>query len=267
MWITELGWWSNGPYNFLAQADITARAQLWMRALGIPVWEQLMVQGTYGDGDLTYSLIQGDSLVKPAALAAMVEATQTRGRAFNGWLASGLPLTYAASFGARAGGGGTVVALWTDDVALRVRVRLIAGSARQRDARRSIRARRGASRYRGSCRLSSAARSSTSSCRRGTGWRLVRPSRSVATSRLRAPARARPRARARNPMPLRSRSTAISVPRNVGELSQSPAWASAAGDGAPTLTVRLAHAARIDRVLLATVCARRRDRPACGAGP
>ena len=80
------------------------RAQLWTHALDIPVWEQLMVQGTFGDGDLAYSLIQGDSLVKPAALGAMVETTQTSGRPFVGWLPTAMPMTYAERFGASAGG-------------------------------------------------------------------------------------------------------------------------------------------------------------------
>jgi len=222
-----------------------------MRALDIPVWEQLMVQGTFGDGALTYSLIQGDSLVKPAALAAMVEANQTGGRPFTGWLATGVPMAYAESFGARASGGGTVVALWTDDVALAVRVRLLAGSAR----RATLVDQYGASR-----RVS-----------------LARPLRlelGGSVQYLELPAGDQVAVGAAEPFGLdlalasagshasassstRSNPPALAIDgdfgaANVGDLTHSPAWASAPGDGAPALTVRLAHATRIDRVLLAT---------------
>src|SRR5581483_8779822 len=46
VWITELAWWSDGPNDFFGQADRIARAQLWMHALGIPVWAYLVPQGT-----------------------------------------------------------------------------------------------------------------------------------------------------------------------------------------------------------------------------
>ena len=123
VWITEVGWWSGGPADFFGQADTMARAELWMHALNIPVMEYLMYQGTTGDGQ-DFSLIEGDSLVKPAALAAMVETSQTSGRRFAGWIATGMPMTYAAGFGVRGPRGGSVVALWTDGVALRAKITL-----------------------------------------------------------------------------------------------------------------------------------------------
>ena len=103
-----------------------------MHALGIDVCEYLMYQGTTGDG-LLFSLIEGDTDVKPSALGAMVETTQTRGRSFAGWLPTAMPMTYAEAFGPRTPGDGTVVALWTDDVALPADVvRLTSSTGRPR---------------------------------------------------------------------------------------------------------------------------------------
>ena len=35
---TEVGWRSNGPYDFLHQASTMARAMVWTKVLGIPIW-------------------------------------------------------------------------------------------------------------------------------------------------------------------------------------------------------------------------------------
>jgi hypothetical protein len=251
VWITELAWWSNGPNDFFGQADRTARAQLWMRALGIPVWEYFIPQGTWGNAGLTFSLIQGDSLVKPAALAAMVETTQTSGRPFVGWLPTAMPMTYAESFGAHTAGGDTVVALWTDDVALSATIRLERGDASGATL---------VDEYGAAHRVSLAVPLHVTldgavqylELPPGDQVRIRPPEpfgADVALARLGATASAS------SSTPWNPAADAIdgdAGAANVGELAGSPAWGSAYGDENPELTVRFAHDERIDRVLLVT---------------
>jgi hypothetical protein len=251
VWITELAWWSNGPNDFFGQADRTARAQLWMRALGIPVWEQLMVQGTFGDGDLAYSLIQGDSLVKPAALAAMVETSQASGRPFVDWLPTGMPMTYAERFGARTSGGDSVVALWTDDVALRATIRLDHGHINHVMLVDEYGAARRVSLGEG-LQLTLDGSVQYLDLPAGDSIRIQPPEPfgpDVALARLGATASAS------SSTPWNPATNAIdgdAGAANVGDLAGSPAWGSAYGDANPELTVRFAHVEHIDRVLLVT---------------
>jgi hypothetical protein len=251
VWITEVGWWSNGPDDFFGQADSIARAELWMHALDIPVMEYLMYQGTTGDGAQLFSLIEGGSLVKPAALAAMVETSQTNGRPFTGWLATGMPMTYAENFGASTSGGGSVVALWTDDVALRATIKLTGGSAHGATLRDEY----------GAARRVSLARSlnltldgSVQYLDLPAGDRIsVEPPEpfgpDVALSSLGATASASSSVPGDPPAKAIDGDFGAS---NVGNLAGSSAWASAYGDPRPQLTVNFPHTERIDRVLLVT---------------
>jgi hypothetical protein len=251
VWITELAWWSNGPNDFFGQADRTVRAQLWMHALDIPVWAYFIPQGTWGNDGLTYSLIQGDSLVKPAALAAMVETSQTRGRAFTGWLSTEMPMTYAETFGARTPGGDTLVALWTDDVALSATVRLSRGKVADATLVDEYGAARRVS-LAEPLHLTLDGSVQYLDIPAGDQIRIQPPEAfgsDVALARLGATASASSSTPANPPAKAIDGDAGAA---NVGELAGSPAWASADGDRTPELTVRFAHVEHIDRVLLVT---------------
>jgi hypothetical protein len=250
VWITEVGWWSDGPNDFFGQADRITRAELWMHALDITVMEYLMYQGTTGDG-LSYSLIEGGSLVKPAALAAMVETSQTAGRAFTGWLGTNMPMTYAETFGPQAPEGGTVVALWTDDVALGATLRLASGSGESATLLDEYGAARRVSL---ASPLHLTLNSSVQYIDLPAGDVIsVQPPEpfgpDVALASLGAKASASSSTRWN---PAANAIDGDDGAANVGDLAGSPAWGSAYGDADPELTVTFAHAERIDRVLLAT---------------
>ncbi len=122
IWNTEHAWWSNGPANLLRQADNSARAVLWMRAFGIDRWAYFIPEGGWGDHGASFSAIQLDSFVKPAALAIMTAENQVAGRPFLGEVDMGFPSAYALRFGPRAGdaNSGELIAAWTDSVRLPV---------------------------------------------------------------------------------------------------------------------------------------------------
>jgi hypothetical protein len=251
VWITEVGWWSNGPDDFFGQANSIARAELWMHALDIPVMEYLMYEGTTGDGAQLFSLIEGDTLVKPAALAAMVENSQTSGRPFTGWLSTAMPMTYAETFGARSPGGGSVVALWTDDVALRATIRLTGGSAHDATLLDEYGAARRVSLARP---LNVTLDGSVQYLDLPAGDRIsVAPPEpfgpDVALSSLGSTASASSSVPANTPAKAIDGDFGAS---NVGDLAGSSAWASAYGDAKPQLTVTFPHTELIDRVLLVT---------------
>jgi F5/8 type C domain len=251
IWITEVGWWSDGPSDFFGQADRIARAELWMHALDIPVMEYLMYQGTTGDG-LSFSMIEGDSLVKPSALAAMVETSQTAGRAFTSWLDTNMPMTYAEGFGPHApGGGGTVVALWTDDIALAARIRLSSGSGERATLLDEY----------GAARRVSLAKPLHLTLNSSVQY-LDLPAGDVIAVQPPEPfgpdvalASQGGKASASSSTKWNPAANAIdgdAGAANVGDLADSPAWGSAYGNANPELTVTFVHAERIDRVLLAT---------------
>ena len=117
LWFTEVGWWSDGDYNFLNQANVVARAMIWQKVLGVPVWNYFFDEGNWGNDGVSFSLIQAsntDDYVKPAALATMATASEIAHRPYLSMPATGIPQTYEASFGATAGGTDQVAALWSD---------------------------------------------------------------------------------------------------------------------------------------------------------
>jgi hypothetical protein len=116
LWFSEVGWWSDGDYNYLHQADAVARALLWQKVLGIPVWSYYFTEGDYQQGT-SFSLIQAtsaDDYVKPSALATMTESAQVGGRPFEGMPSTGIPSTYEATFGTDPTGGTHLAAVWSD---------------------------------------------------------------------------------------------------------------------------------------------------------
>ncbi|HLH28649.1 MAG TPA: discoidin domain-containing protein, partial [Acidimicrobiales bacterium] len=117
LWFTEVGWWSDGDYNFLGQADSVARAMIWMKVLHVPVWHYFFDEGSWGNDGVSFSLVQAtgsDDYVKPAALATMTASGELAGRSLVATPAVGIPQAYAATFSVAPGGTTGLTALWTD---------------------------------------------------------------------------------------------------------------------------------------------------------
>ncbi len=121
LWFTEVGWWSDGDYNYLGQADTVARAMIWMKVLDIPVWSYFFDEGSWGNNGVSFSLIQAtstDDYVKPSALATMVASNELAGRAPTGTPPTGIPQTYEATFGPSGNGSTDLAATWSDGLAV-----------------------------------------------------------------------------------------------------------------------------------------------------
>jgi hypothetical protein len=117
LWFTEVGWWSDGDYNYLNQANILARTMIWLKVLNIPRWNYFFDEGAFGNDGISFSLIQaadGDDYVKPAALATMTASAEVADRPYLSMPSTGIPQTYEANFGAPTGGGDQLVAVWSD---------------------------------------------------------------------------------------------------------------------------------------------------------
>ena len=107
LWFTEVGWWSDGDYNFLGQADDVTRSLIWQKALGIPVENYFYDEGSWGNDGISFSLVQASQnvdYVKPAALATMTTSRLLAGRSYLSMPATGIPQGYRADFGATTGG-------------------------------------------------------------------------------------------------------------------------------------------------------------------
>ena len=46
LWFTEVGWWNDGDYNYLNQANVVARAMIWQKVLHVPVGTTSSARGT-----------------------------------------------------------------------------------------------------------------------------------------------------------------------------------------------------------------------------
>ncbi|HUZ09668.1 MAG TPA: discoidin domain-containing protein [Acidimicrobiales bacterium] len=117
LWFTEVGWWSDGDYNFLGQADDVTRSMIWQKALGVPVQNYFYDEGSWGNNGVSFSLVQaGQSVdyVKPAALATMTTSGLLAGRPYLSMPSIGIPQAYRADFGTTPGGTTDVSAVWTD---------------------------------------------------------------------------------------------------------------------------------------------------------
>ena len=129
IWFTEVGWWSTGPYNFVGQADSVATAMLWMKYLGIPVWNYFFDEGGWGNYGVSFSLIQAsgsDDYVKPSALAVMEAAQQVQGRAYISSPSVGIPLTHEMLFGPSSSSGEDLATVWTEGLSTTAQVELTA---------------------------------------------------------------------------------------------------------------------------------------------
>lgn len=108
IWDTESAWQSTGWGTAWSQADNVARKLTWERILGITSG-QFLAEGGWED----WSMIDYFRGVKPAAMAASVNATVLKGRAFWKWLPTGDPKVHAALFRPDSTGK-TITAVWTD---------------------------------------------------------------------------------------------------------------------------------------------------------
>ncbi len=131
LWMTEVGWWSNGQFDFLQQANIVSRAMLWQKVLHVPVWNYFFDEGNWGNDGVTFSLIQtstGDDWVKPAALATMTAADELAGRRYLSMPSTGIPHSYEALFSSPPGADDSLAAVWSDDLAVNGKVVLHSSS-------------------------------------------------------------------------------------------------------------------------------------------
>ena len=121
IWISEVGWWSDGPYDFLAQADNVAQAMVVQKTLDIPVWNYFFDEGSWGNDGVSFSLIQtsgrGDDYVKPAALATMTASAELSGSTFEGNSETGIPGVYQANFSRSSPTEGSLAVVWTAGIA------------------------------------------------------------------------------------------------------------------------------------------------------
>ena len=104
LWFSEVGWWSDGDYNYLGQADTMARSLIWQKVLGVPVENYFYDEGAWGNDGVSFSLIQAtgaDDYVKPAALATMTTSGLLAGRPYVSTPETGIPHAYQADFGTR----------------------------------------------------------------------------------------------------------------------------------------------------------------------
>jgi len=117
LWFTEVGWWSDGDYDFLSQTDNMARSLIWQKVLGVPVENYFFDEGAWGNDGVTFSLIQtSDAIdyVKPSALATMTTTGMLSGRKYVSMPSTGIPHAYEAEFGTTSGGSTDMAAVWTD---------------------------------------------------------------------------------------------------------------------------------------------------------
>ncbi len=127
LWFTEVGWWSDGDYNFLSQANSMARSLIWQKVLGVPVENYFFDEGSWGNDGISFSLIQtasGDDYVKPAALATMTATGAISGRPYLSMPNTGIPQSYQANFGPTSGGTTDLSAVWSDGLPVTASVTL-----------------------------------------------------------------------------------------------------------------------------------------------
>jgi hypothetical protein len=120
LWFTEVGWWSDGDYNYLNQANVVARAMIWQKVLHVPVWNYFFSEGNWGNDGVSFSLIQAgstDDYVKPAALATMATSDQVGARPYVSMPSTGIPQTYEATFGPDGSDNNQLAAVWSDGLA------------------------------------------------------------------------------------------------------------------------------------------------------
>ena len=247
LWFTEVGWWSDGDYNFLNQADSVARSLIWQKVLGVPVQNYFFDEGSWGNNGVSFSMIQASNsvdYVKPAALASMASSSILAGRQYGSMPSTGIPLAYRADFGPAGGGSTALAAVWSDGLPVTATVALTDPSggshpvtvATQYGATTTVQATSG-TRY--SLRLD------------GHVTYLTYPAGDTLTvgpTETYGPDLASAASGARAAASSGSAASAIGG-QTVG---YGHGWTSALGDTTPSLTVTLAKGATIDRIVVNT---------------
>jgi hypothetical protein len=120
VWDTESGWWSDGVANFRASAWDVARKLLWYAVEDVGEWTYFFSEGGFGEAEVSWSLVQYRHYVKPAG--AVFAATAPFLDGFEGFspVEVGAPGVHAVR--AEAEDGSELLALWSEDLALPVRV-------------------------------------------------------------------------------------------------------------------------------------------------
>ncbi|MGC0142890.1 hypothetical protein [Pseudactinotalea sp. Z1732] len=114
VWDTETGWTSDGALSLWSQGANVARKLLWYTREDLAGWTYFFSEGGWGEFNLSWSLIQHQSYVKPGALAF---ATTSRLLADSGApevVETPIPFSHAM----RLGGAVETVAIWTDGMRL-----------------------------------------------------------------------------------------------------------------------------------------------------
>ena len=247
MWFTEIGWWSDGDYNYLGQANSVARSMIWQKVLGVTAQNYFFDEGAWGNDGVSFSLIQAAATVdyvKPSALATMATSRALTGRPYLSMPTTGIPQGYRADFGSTAGGTTKMAAVWTDGIAEQASVTLTSPGGSTDPV--TITSEYGSA--------------TTTQVASGTAYSLpvsdqvsfiaypaadtlaVGPTESFGTDLASSAARA----------------TAAASSGNAGAaiagltVGYRQGWTSAKGDSTPSLTVTLAGASTLDRVVVDT---------------
>lgn len=243
IWDTESSWWSDGSYNWLTQADKSVHARLWFAATGVSAWSYFLTEAGWGNDGVTFSAIQVGDEVKPAALALMQARTELRGRTYLGMVDTGAPRTWAMRFGPAVGGGGDLVAVFTDELATDLAAESsVAGTVVDQYGVR-------APLPTGPSALAATSAVTWLELPAGGSVTLA-PAESWGADLLLGGT-----ATASSSAPGQPASLAVdgdATARSGGDWRGTPAWGSAVGDATPTLTVQLAQPAVLDRLLVST---------------
>ena len=229
---------------------------VWMRALGVQQWNYLVLEGGFGDYGYTYSLIQSasqpDDEVKPAALSAMTASAQLAGRSFQAMVSTDIPHTYAARFGPRAGGSDNLYVAWTDDFSVNAALSAPGSTGAVKVTSTDLLGRVTTLKVGSSTTVglsgspvylsAPAANTLRFAAAQAYGSDVARSSAGAVASASSATA-SNAAAKAID---------GVSGAAGGGDLGSIPAWASAPGDDAPSLTVRFAGAKTIRRIVVAT---------------
>lgn len=116
VWDTESGWTADGSLPYWSQGANISRKLLWYREDNVAGWTYFFSEGGWGENNLSWSLIQYGSYVKPGALAFANVSRILSGREAIGLVSTGTPFTYAMQFG----GADSLVAAWTDEARISV---------------------------------------------------------------------------------------------------------------------------------------------------
>lgn len=114
IWDTESGWTSDGTLPYWSQGAKVARKLLWYQQKDVAGWTYFFSEGGWGENNLSWSLIQHQSHVKPGALAFAAVSKKLAALGEPSVVETGIPFTYAFRFADDAG----VTASWTDEASV-----------------------------------------------------------------------------------------------------------------------------------------------------